>query len=126
MAARESRIGQQLGHYHLVRLLGTGGFAEVYLGEHVHLHTQVAVKLLHTQIADDDRENFKQEAQTIARLLHLHIVRVLDFGVEGNTAYLVMDYAPNGTLRQRHPRGTPLPLATVVDYIKQVAEAPIL
>jgi len=123
MTARESRIGQQLGHYHLVRLLGTGGFAEVYLGEHVHLHTQVAVKLLHTQITDDDRENFKQEAQTIARLLHPHIVRVLDFGVEGNTAYLVMDYAPNGTLRQRHPRGTPLPLATVVDYIKQVAEA---
>ena len=89
MTARESRIGEQLGHYSLVRLLGTGGFAEVYLGEHVHLHTQVAVKLLHTQIADHDRENFKHEAQTIARLLHPHIVRVLDFGVEGNTPYLV-------------------------------------
>ncbi|HEY4032505.1 MAG TPA: protein kinase [Ktedonobacteraceae bacterium] len=123
MAARASRIGQQLGHYQLAQLLGTGGFAEVYLGEHVHLHTQVAMKLLHTQIADDDRENFKHEAQTIARLLHPHIVRVLDFGVEGNTPYLVMDYAPNGTLRHRHPRGTPLPLATVISYTKQVAEA---
>jgi len=123
MTARESRIGEQLGHYQLVRLLGTGGFAEVYLGEHVHLHTQVAVKLLHTQIADHDRENFKHEAQTIARLLHPHIVRVLDFGVEGNTPYLVIDYAPNGTLRHHHPRGTPLPLTTIVSYTKQVAEA---
>src|SRR3954453_20890190 len=123
MTARESRIGEQLGHYHLVRLLGTGGFAEVYLGEHVHLHTQVAVKLLHTQIAEHDRENFKHEAQTIARLLHPHIVRVLDFGVEGNTPYLVMDYAPNGTLRHHHPRGTPLPLPTIVSYTKQMAEA---
>jgi len=123
MTARESRIGEQLGHYQLVRLLGTGGFAEVYLGEHIHLHTQVAVKLLHTQIADHDRENFKHEAQTIARLLHPHIVRVLDFGVEGNTPYLVMDYAPNGTLRHHHPRGTPLPLTTIVSYTKQVAEA---
>ena len=46
--------GQQLGNYRLVRLLGEGGFAEVYLGEHIHLKTQAAVKLLHTRLTNDD------------------------------------------------------------------------
>ena len=39
-------IGQQLGRYHLVRLIGQGGFADVYLGEHIHLNTQAAIKVL--------------------------------------------------------------------------------
>src|SRR5207248_1793447 len=46
-----------------------------------------------------------------------------EFGMEGRTPFLVLDYAPNGTLRQRHPKGTPLPLPTIVSYVKQVAEA---
>ena len=49
------RIGQHLGNYRLVRLIGRGGFADVYLGEHVYLHTQVAVKLLQARVADPDR-----------------------------------------------------------------------
>jgi serine/threonine protein kinase len=48
---------------------------------------------------------------------------VMDFGVERETPFLVMDYAPNGTLRQRHPRGTTLPLAAILSYVKQVADA---
>jgi len=123
MADEASRVGLQVGNYRIVHLLGKGGFAEVYLGEHVHLHTQVAIKLLHTRLADQDIENFKREAQTVAHLLHPHIVRVLDFGIAENAPYLVMDYAPNGTLRQRHKRGKPLPLAMVVQYILQVADA---
>jgi eukaryotic-like serine/threonine-protein kinase len=115
--------GQRLGNYRLIRLLGEGGFAEVYLGEHIHLKTLAAVKLLHTRLANDDIENFRREAQTIARLIHPHIVRVLDFGVEGNAPYLVMDFAPYGTLHNRHPKGTRLPLASIVNYVKQVAEA---
>src|SRR5439155_23219890 len=63
------------------------------------------------------------EARTLAHLRHPHSVQVLDFGLEGMTAFLVMDYAPNGTLRQRHPTGTLLPLDTVVTYVRQVAEA---
>ncbi len=43
-----NRIGQQLGNYRLIRLLGAGGFAEVYLGEHIHLGTQAAIKVLST------------------------------------------------------------------------------
>src|SRR6266436_1055680 len=97
------RVGQQLGNYQLTRLLGEGGFAEVYLGKHIHLGTQAAIKVLNAQLTKDDMENFRNEARTIARLEHPHIVRVLDFGVEGNTPFLVMSYAANGTLRQRHP-----------------------
>src|SRR6266851_6669750 len=107
-------LGQQLGNYRLVRLLGEGGFAEVYLGEHVHLGTQAAIKVLHTQLVRDDVEQFRNEAKTIAHLLHPNIIRVLDFGVESKTPYLVMDYALNGTLRLRHSKGAILRLPLVV------------
>lgn len=117
------RVGEQLGKYRLVRLLGRGSFAEVYLGEHVHLKTEAAVKVLRTQLADDDVKDFLNEAQTIARLVHPHIVRIFDFDVQEGTPFLVMEYAPNGTLRQRHPKGIPVPLNTVVQYVKQVASA---
>ena len=117
------RVGQQLGNYRLLRLLGEGGFAEVYLGEHIHLGTEAALKVLHTQLMNEDVEQFRQEARTIARLKHRHIVRVLDFGIEGKTPFLVMDYAPNGTLRQRYPKGTMLPVLNVVSYVKQAAAA---
>lgn len=123
MASMADRVGQQLGNYRLVRLLGRGGFAEVYLGEHIYLKSQAAIKVLHTQLANEDMETFLSEARTLAILVHPHIVRVLDFGLEGNTPFIVMDYAPNGTLRQRYPKGTQLPLPVIVDYVKQVAEA---
>lgn len=113
----------RLGNYQLIRLLGEGGFAEVYLGEHIHLSTQAAIKVLHAQLASDDVATFRTEARTVARLIHPHIIRVLDFGVEGKIPFLVMDYAPLGTLRKAHPRGTALPLSTIVSYVKQVAEA---
>ncbi len=45
------RAGQQPGNYRLLRLLGQGGFADVYLAEHIHLETQAAVKILHTKLA---------------------------------------------------------------------------
>jgi serine/threonine protein kinase len=117
------RVGQQLGNYRLIRLLGRGGFAEVYLGEHIHLGTQAAIKVLHTQLARDDEDKFRAEARTIARLIHPHIVRVFDFGLEDTTPFIVMDFAPNGSLRYRHPEGTKLPLNTIVLYLKQISDA---
>src|SRR5438128_1839668 len=117
------RIGQQLGNYRLIRLLGQGSFAEVYLGEHVHLKTQAAIKVLHTSLEEGEVERFLREAQTVARLNHPHIVRVFDFDVEAHTPFLVMDYLPNGNVRQSYMKGTPLPLPTIVYYVKQVASA---
>jgi hypothetical protein len=134
------RVGQRLGNYKLVRLLGYGAFADVYLGEHRFLKTQAAIKVLQKRLTRDALVNFLAEGRTIADLLHPHIVRVLEFGVEGSEAdieqsgsdgeaivdgipFLVMDYAPGGTLRKRHPKGTQLPLATIVPYVMQVAEA---
>src|SRR6266702_1262549 len=104
------RVGQQLGNYRLISLLGRGSFAEVYLGEHVYLETQAAIKVLHTQLASEDIEPFRLEAKRVAHLEHPHIVRVLEFGVDGSTPYLVMSYAPNGNLRERHLKGVAIPL----------------
>jgi len=117
------RLGQQLGNYRLIQLLGQGGFAEVYLGRHIHLDTSAAIKVLHTSLISDDIERFRNEARTIAHLEHPNIVRVLEFGVEKSTPFLVMSYAPHGTLRRRHPKGVPLALATVLSYVKQIAGA---
>jgi eukaryotic-like serine/threonine-protein kinase len=108
------RIGQQLGNYRLVRLLGRGSFAEVYLGEHLHLKSHAALKVLRTALSDEEVARFLAEGQTLARLTHPQIVRVHDFAVEQGTPFLVMDYAPKGTLRQQHPRGSCLSLDTVV------------
>ncbi len=71
----------------------------------------------------DTQEQFLREARTIARLQHLHIVRVHDFGFQDETPYLVMEYTPNGTLRARHPKGTRLSLEQIISYVKQIAPA---
>jgi len=81
------RSGQKLGNYLLQRRLGQGGFAEVYLGEHVHLKTLAAIKVLHqVQLASDEEQKFQREARTIAKLNHAHIIRVLDFGIQESTS----------------------------------------
>lgn len=119
-----NRVGQQLGNYRLVRSLGVGGFAEVYLGEQIYLHTKAAIKVLKKEILENDLETFLTEGRTVANLIHPNIVRVLDFGLdENNTPFLVMMYAPLGTLRHRHPKGTRLSPATILPYVKQIASA---
>ncbi|HTK08681.1 MAG TPA: protein kinase [Ktedonobacteraceae bacterium] len=118
-----SREGEQLGNYRLTRLLGQGGFAEVYLGEHIYIQRQAAVKVLHARLAEDAVADFQHEAQIIADLRHPHIITIFDFDIHGNLPLLVMDYCPEGSLRKRHPRGTRVPLATVVTYVEQMAGA---
>ena len=117
------RVGQQLGNYRLLRLLGQGGQASVYLGEHIYLKSQAALKVRHAALTGEEQTVFLQEAQTLVRLTHPHIVRVLDFALQEGMPFLVMEYAPHGTLRQRHPKGTQLPLDLILPYVHQVASA---
>ncbi len=119
----KDRVGQQLGNYRLNSLIGRGGFGEVYLAEHIHLETLAAIKLLDMQLASTEAEHFRTEARVIARLIHPNIIRVLDYGIDDLTPYLVMDFAPNGTLRQRHPKESRVAIDTVISYVKQIAQA---
>src|SRR6266700_5664505 len=117
------RAGQQLGNYRLLRLLGRGGFADIYLGEHVYLKSLAALKILRMSLTEEERAAFLREAQTLTQLAHPNIVRVLDLAVEDDQPYLVMDYAPNGSLRERHSSGSRLPLDAIIVYFAQVASA---
>jgi peptide/nickel transport system substrate-binding protein len=117
------RTGQQFGNYRLVAQLGTGGYAEVYLGQHVRFNQQAAIKVLHTHLSGQEAEHFQQEAETIATLAHPSIVRVFDFDVQDGVPFLVMDCAPNGSLRQRYPKGSLVPLPQIISSVKQVAAA---
>src|SRR5712691_11285066 len=117
------RLGQQFGNYRLVRLLGQGGYAEVYLGQHLRLNQQAAIKVLHAHLTEAEAEHFYQEAQTISTLVHPSIIRVFDYDVQDGVPFLVMDYAPNGSLRTRYPKGSLVPLPQIVSSVKQVAAA---
>src|SRR5690349_14115170 len=104
MAGHEERIGQVIGEYRLLSWLGGGGFGHVYLAEPVRGGSQVAIKVLQMRLTQrDEFRSFLNEARTI-RLKHPHIMPLLDFGLsDDDTPFLVMEYAPKGTLRQRHP-----------------------
>ena len=121
------RVGQQFGDYRLIQNLGSGGFADVYLGEHIYLGTLAAIKVMKGAFTPKDIDQFLTEAKTIARLEHPHIVRVITFSVakinSQDIPFLVLEYAPNGTLRQHYPKGTRLPFEAIVSYVNQIADA---
>ena len=123
MANRLDLAGQHLGNYKLIHLLGSGTFADVYLAEHLYLNTRVAIKVLQADPGGYSSEDFLTEAQHLSHLTHPHIIRVFDFGLQDHIPFLVMDYAPHGSLRQLHPPGTRLALDTVVSYVLAIASA---
>ncbi len=70
-----------------------------------------------------DEEKFLAEAHIIAHLEHPHIIRILDFDVREGTPFLVMSYASEGALRQRHPKGSIVPATSILQYVQQTADA---
>src|SRR6266849_3967839 len=85
----------QVGNYLLLRELGRGGYANVYLAEHLFFKTRVALKLLkHSVAGQEEMQQFQFEAYLLTYLRHRHIVRALDFGWKDDTPFLAMEYAP--------------------------------
>ena len=117
------RVEERLGNYRLNQLLGTGAFADIYLSTHIYLNSHVAIKVLRGPFDAHALDSFLTEARLLINLVHPHIIRIIDFGIEGDTPYLVMDYAPGGNLRQLYPPGSVVPLSTVGAYVSALASA---
>ena len=115
--------GRQFGNYLLFKLIGEGGSSEVYLGKHLFLGTEAAIKILDTRLKDNEFTQFSNEARTLINLHHPNIVGILEFGMEAGIPFIVMHYAPYGSVGQRYPAGTRLPVSVVVSYVKSIAAA---
>ena len=132
MTARISKV--LAGRYEVLELIGRGGMAEVYLGRDKRLSRTVAIKLLRSDIAEDPtfQARFRREAQSAAALNHPAIVGVYDFGEEvvtradGSTQtvpYIVMEYVPGRTLKERIKEEGALPVAQALRIARQIAGA---
>jgi tRNA A-37 threonylcarbamoyl transferase component Bud32 len=124
-----SLVGQNFGRYQVIELLGRGGMATVYKAQDTRLDRQVAIKIIRRDaFAAEQTEmllkRFEREAKSLARLSHPNIMKVLDFGEHDGSPYLVMEYLPGGTLREKMGRQVPwqeaaqliLPIAESLDY----------
>ncbi len=119
-------IGRYIRDYELTYFLGSGSAAEVYLGKHASQENLVAIKLLNVRLPYDEekvRLELESEALIVQILEHPHIIKIHDFGFDDMRPFLIMDYAPKGSLRRQHPKGSVLPLTTIVNYIEQIADA---
>ncbi|MCG8459402.1 MAG: protein kinase, partial [Holophagales bacterium] len=117
-------IGQLIGgRYRIESLLGAGGRGRVYGARDELLERDVALKLLRTDLADEEAElRFRREARTAARLEHPSIVPIYDFGREGGRLFLVMPRIPGESLRQHVKRGR-LEAGPIVEIGIRVADA---
>jgi beta-lactam-binding protein with PASTA domain len=119
---------QQLvdNRYRLVKSLGSGGMADVYLAHDDTLDRDVALKVMSSRYASDEEfvERFKREAQSAAALSHPNIVSIFDRGEsEDGTYYIAMEYLPGGTLKNRILKRGALPARTAAAVALQMAEA---
>jgi len=113
-----------IGRYEVVRELGKGGMAVVYLATDPYMKRQVAIKVLPHQFTHDPqfRVRFQREAEFIAALEHGSIVPVYDFGEHEDQPYIVMRYLPGGTLRDRLTNGA-LPISEITPIFQSIASA---
>ena len=113
------------GRYLVVRKLGTGGMATVYLAEDQELGRRVAIKTLDERHAQDEQfvERFRREAKSAAVLSHPNIVAVYDRGQSDGTYYIAMEYLEGKTLKELLVSRGATPVRVAVDYARQILAA---
>ncbi|MEW9585371.1 serine/threonine-protein kinase [Paraburkholderia sp. DGU8] len=118
-----------IGKYRIDRVLGTGAMGVVYLAFDPHLERAVALKTVRRELlASEDRsgdllQRFRNEARAAGRLAHPNIVTVHDFGADGGTAYIVMEYVAGHGLDTLLLRGHALPLSDALHWLTQLLAA---
>ncbi|MGK3969489.1 protein kinase [Sorangium sp. So ce118] len=118
--------GQVLSErYRLIRPVGQGAQASVWVAEHLALSTHVAVKLIDPELAkqEDARERFRREATAAAQLRSAHVVQILDHGIEGEQPFIVMELLEGEDLFERLARRRRLSLQETSKVVTQVARA---
>ena len=119
-------VGTQLsGRYRLDEKIGAGGMSTVYRALDMTLERDVAVKIMHREIAadSDHLERFRREARAVAQLSHPYIVNVIDAGEDQGRPYIVFEYVQGETLKERIRRMGRLPVAEAVAYAVEIARA---
>ena len=111
--------------YELQEKIGGGGMADVYKAMDLVLGRTVAVKILHEQFKSDEEfiTKFQREAQAAARLSHPHIVNIYDVGQSEGDHYIVMEYVPGTTLKERIKQQGHLPVAEALQTAREIASA---
>jgi serine/threonine-protein kinase len=123
---QQAVVARELGQYRLKEKLGSGGMGEVYLGEHVMLRRQCAVKLIRPDQAGDptNLQRFEREVQAMATLTHWNTVEVYDFGhAEDGTFYYAMEYLPGLSLQELVEKHGPLPPERAIHFLRQICSA---
>jgi serine/threonine protein kinase len=118
--------GQLFGNYRIVRLLGEGGFGEVYLAENPLIERRAAVKVLHTALARDAElvRRFLNEARAASAIRHRNIIEVFDAGVTADGApYILMEFLEGVSLQKRLADKGRLPLAQALEIARQAGSA---
>lgn len=113
------------GRYQIIKKIGSGGMAIVYLAKDLSLDRKVAIKVLREEYAEDStfRRHFQKEAVAIAQLSHNNIVGIYDILTEDDNMCLVMEYVEGETLKDRINSDGPIPWQLVVKYGIQIANA---
>ena len=117
--------GMSIGDYRVIRRLGRGGMAEVYLAEQISLKRNVALKVLHTELARDQSyiERFRREAQSAAALVQANIVQIYEVGEVDGYYFIAQEYVAGRNLRQYLGRHGAVEPVMAVNVIRQVAMA---
>lgn len=117
--------GQKINdRYEIVKSIGEGGMANVYLANDTILDRKVAVKVLRGDLSSDDRfiRRFQREALSVSNLSHQNIVEVYDVGEEDGAYYIVMEYIDGKTLKQLLKKRGSLTLSEVIDIMTQLTD----